>query len=420
MSGKWPGGFINKTAPTVVASTGDYGGSASGIWTLDQVADYEARGLWPIRLPPPTTGEIWSWGRNAEGQLGLGNNTTVSSPVQVGSLSTWTLTALGNYDTLAVKSDGTLWGWGRNAGGNLALGDTVSRNSPVQVGALTTWLKAAAGQYETSLFRTADGKLYAAGSGYQGGLGLGNTTNYSSPVQVGALTHWADIATGSYNSFATTNDGKLYAWGYNFYGELGNGTYGGATSVSSPIQVGSLTNWSTVVAGVYAVAAIKTDGTLWAWGLNHLGKLGINVTPGGMSTNRSSPTQVGALTTWDKVAWGNDACYAIKTDGTLWSWGGNTYGQCGYGTTTNYSSPVQVGALTTWSAVAGGQYFALGVRTDGILFAWGLGTSGQLGNLNLTNYSSPIQVGTIDTWNRTTLPKMVNSIHSVVMKTYGV
>ena len=409
MSMRYIGGVISATRPTVSSS------SASGIWSLETQAQAKGNDEWPA---PPILGELWSWGRNAEGQLGLGNNTTVSSPVQVGSLSTWKFTAQGSYDTFAIKGDGTLWAWGRNASGNLGLGDASARNSPVQVGALTTWLKAAAGQYETSVFRTTDGKLYAVGSNYKGALGLGDTTTRSSPVQVGALTNWDDIATGSYNSFATTTGGKMYAWGYNFYGELGNGTYGGATSVSSPIQVGSLTNWSQLAAGKYCIAGIKTDGTLWTWGLNDDGKLGINVSPSGMSTNRSSPVQVGGGN-YTKVTWGTDACYAIRTDGTLYAWGGNSKGQLAQGNTTNYSVPQQVGSLTTWADVAAGDRFAIAVRTDGILFAWGLGASGQLGNLALSDYSSPIQVGTIDTWNRTTLPNMVNSSHSVVMKTYG-
>jgi alpha-tubulin suppressor-like RCC1 family protein len=127
---------------------------------------------------------------------------------------------------------------------------------------------------------------------------------------------------------------------------------------SSPVQVGALTTWSLVSTGSNAaVVALKTDGTMWAWGVNGFGQLGQNDT-----INRSSPVQIGALTTWSKIAFGIAANHAIKTDGTLWGWGRNNYGNLGIGDTINRSSPVQVGALNTWTDLAlryGNASFAL-------------------------------------------------------------
>lgn len=124
------------------------------------------------------------------------------------------------------------------------------------------------------------------------------------------------------------------------------------------MQVGTLTNWSSLGCGRNNTAAIKTDGTLWTWGANWTGQLG-----DGTTTYRSSPVQVGALTTWSSVGLGANHCHAIKTDGTLWAWGRNQVSQLGLGNTTSYSSPVQVGALTGWLKIAGQYDGSLGIES---------------------------------------------------------
>ena len=141
-------------------------------------------------------------------------------------------------------------------------------------------------------------------------------------------------------------------------------------------------------------AAIKTDGTLWAWGLNTDGQLGLN-----NIAHRSSPVQVGSLTDWKLVAAGSYFAVAIKTDGTLWSWGRGTAiaplgaGALGLGNTAHRSSPVQVGSLTDWKQVSAGAYHTRAIKTDGTLWTWGDNTSGQLGLGNTIHRSSPVQVG---------------------------
>ena len=153
------------------------------------------------------------------------------------------------------------------------------------------------------------------------------------------------------NVTTTTYQPYLYSWG-GAGGTAGRLGLGNTTNYSSPKQVGALTTWSILAAGGRNdfTVAIKTDGTLWAWGLNTSGQHGTGNTSG-----RSSPVQVGALTTWYRIAVGSAHTMAIKTDGSLWGWGGNaSYGALGLGNTTNYSSPKQVGALTTWLTVAAG------------------------------------------------------------------
>ena len=349
--------------------------------------------------------QLWSWGANSTGQLGLGDVITRSSPVQVGALTDWSSISGGNTVATAIKTDGTLWSWGSNSLGELGLGNATARSSPVQVGALTSWSKVSSG-FQCAFAIKTDGTLWSWGASGYGRLGLGDAgTNRSSPVQVGALTTWSVVSVSSH-SLAVKTDGTLWSWGHNTHGQLG---LGDVTLRSSPVQVGALTTWSSVVAALGSSFAVKTDGTLWSWGRNNSGGLGL-----GDATNRSSPVQVGALTTWSSkidasgifgpygVGPGTVHVLAVKTDGTLWSWGASSQGQLGLGDVTARSSPVQVGALTTWNECACGMVnfygrgFSSAIKTDGTLWTWGDNTALGLGDF--TNRSSPVQVGALTTW----------------------
>jgi len=348
------------------------------------------------------TGQLFAWGDNSPyGQLGLGDTTDRSSPVQVGALTTWALIAVGGGygsvpSSFATKHDGTLWAVGRNVWGQLGQGDTTNRSSPVQIGALTNWGKITNGNGRYGLSVKTDGTLWAWGQNANGCLGLGNTTDYSSPVQVGALTNWLDVSAMYAATIGLKTDGTMWSWGKNVAGQLG---LGNTTYYSSPVQVGALTTWSAISAGGWWAMALKTDGTVWCWGANAHGQLGQ-----GDTTQYSSPVQVGALTTWSKVC-GGDTGYGttgsasgIKTDGTLWMWGSNTAGVLGLGNTTNYSSPKQVGALTDWSVTSVGKSQCQAIKTDGTLWAWGDNGAGALGIGNTTDKNSPVQVGAATTW----------------------
>jgi alpha-tubulin suppressor-like RCC1 family protein len=191
---------------------------------------------------------------------------------------------------------------------------------------------------------------------------------------------------------ATKTDGTLWAWGTNAYGQQGHGN---TTTYSSPVQVGALTTWKNACSGNYFTVASKTDGTLWTCGQNNLGQLGTSNT-----TDYSSPVQVGALTDWvvNAGTGGFAACCVVKPDGTLWTWGNNGIGQLGQGNYTNLSSPKQVGALTSWSNAVSRNGNSSFLTTTGLLFATGYSNAGALGLGATTLINSPVQVGALTSW----------------------
>jgi alpha-tubulin suppressor-like RCC1 family protein len=340
---------------------------------------------------------LFSWGQNNSGQLGQNDRVARSSPVQVGALTDWSLVAAGSSFSSAIKTNGTLWSWGNNGYGRLGLDDTTYRSSPVQVGSLTNWSKVSGGNFFCAAIKT-DGTLWSWGVNNQGQLGQNIATAIfrSSPVQVGALTDWAQVSAGSSLCAAIKTNGTLWSWGINESGGLGqNISYN--INRSSPVQIGALTDWSQVSTGSYFCAAIKTNGTLWSWGRNNSGRLGINDV-----YNRSSPVQVGALTNWAQVSAGQNFCVAVKTNGTLWSWGSGANGQLGQNSLTDFLSPVQVGALTDWSQVSSGFQFCAAIKTTGSIWSWGRNYRGQLGQNTpySVNVSSPVQIGSLSTWLR--------------------
>ena len=263
-----------------------------------------------------------------------------------------------------------------------------------------------------------DGQLFVWGRGTLGELAQNNRTSYSSPTQVGGSWYGVNVLRrcgyGDLNhTTAVKNDGTLWMWGDNLYGALG---LNGPTSDdrSSPAQVGTETTWKGGSPLNKATAVVKTDGTLWSWGFNWGGQLGQNE----HDTYYSSPTQIPG-TTWSQVGGGN--CYAVvvKTNGELWSWGAPHNGKLGnnknQSSSSGTSSPAQIGTDTTWACVSCMENSVIATKTNGTLWAWGAGGSGQLGQDNTTNRSSPCQIGTDTTWGSTELTNMqgVNTTGSI-------
>ena len=363
----------------------------------------------PLTVGPALPfGAIYTWGEGADGRLGLDDSIDRSSPVQVGALTTWSQSSAGNEQTTAVKTDNSLWTWGNNSAGQQGNESRTNVSSPIQVGALTTWAQVSTGIANFFMAVKTDGTMWACGQGLYGRLGTNSQTPRSSPVQVTNQSNWAQVSAGERHGAAIKTTGTLWTWGDNAHGKLGLST-DPTVDRSSPTQVGALVNWSQVVAGRYHTAAIKTDGTLWTWGDNAYGQLGLN-TPTG--EDRSSPVQVGALTNWSQVSASSSSTAAVKTDGTLWIWGSGANGKQGQNNTTTYSSPVQIGSLNTWAQVSCGFFHTAAVKTDGTLWTWGDNVRGQLGNDLMTDVSSPIQIGSLTTW----LQASAGEFHTVAVE----
>ena len=332
-----------------------------------------------------TDGTLWAWGYNGYGELGDGTNVDKNSPMQIGIATNWTSISAGGAHSLAIKTDGSLWAWGLNGLGQLGDGTTTNTNSPVQIGTATNWASISAGFYYTLAIKT-DGSLWAWGKNFNGQLGDGTNTDKYSPVQIGTATNWASISAGETHSLAIKTDGSLWAWGENLFGQLGDGTNGYYTSKNSPVHIGSATSWASISAGGFHSLAIKTDGSLWAWGFNYHGELG-----DGTTTDTNSPVQIGTETNWASINAAETHSFAIKNDGSLWAWGNNFSGELGDGTYIETHSPVQIGTETNWASISS-VIHSLAIKTDRSLWAWGYNVYGQLGDGTNTDTNSPLQI----------------------------
>jgi hypothetical protein len=334
----------------------------------------------------PATSSLWSWGNGSLGKLGLGDAINRSSPTQVEGLQ-WENIEYGDHSAYAITTDGRFFAWGLNYG-DLGLGDGIPRSSPTQIPG-NQWSYSAHGNALGFAIKT-DGTLWAIGgrNDIGGGLGLNDQVDRSAPVQIGSDSTWSKVAGGYHSAFAIKTDGSLWSWGYNRDGEL---LQNDTMSRSSPTQVGLETTWSSAMTHTAMGARLlKTDGTLWCAGYNYYGSLGLND-----RIEYSSPRQVGSDTTWNKLGEGEaNVSYAIKTDGTLWAWGIGNYGDLGQNDVVNYSSPVQIGLDSTWNQVS----FSVATKTDGSLWGWGDNATGKLLQNDLIPRSSPVQIGSDTTW----------------------
>jgi alpha-tubulin suppressor-like RCC1 family protein len=322
---------------------------------------------------------LWGWGNVLDYYGGV--------PPQ----RSWIDTVGHSNAKFALRSDNTIWGWGQNNNGILSTNDTINRSSPVQIGSAINWKKlgAPADFYSTFYAIATDDTAYAVGSGLNGEFGNNTVISRSNITQVMPDKTWSEIGGG----MGITTDGKLWTWGYNINGTLG---IGDTINRSSPTQILSGTSFTFIAGGYNHVFAISTTGTLYGIGRNTAGELGNNTT----ISRSSPVTLVAPFDTysWIQVASGAaDATstaghtLAIRDDFTLWSWGLNNVGQLGINTTINRSSPVtSIASPNSWLQIAAGNSRSVAINYSGFMLAWGLNSASQLGDGTSINRSSPV------------------------------
>jgi len=384
----------------------------SQVFGVDAPRSVAAGGRHSLALA--SDGTVWAWGVNFSGQLGDGTTSHHRSPAPVNITGVVAITA-GSDHSLAVKADGTVWGWGDNQLGQLGDGSQLSSSNPVQVTGLTGVRKVATGQAH-ALALKQDGTVWAWGSGIAGDGSSSET--HTTPVQVSGLNDVIDVAAGFGHSLAVRSDGTVWAWGKNFEGELGvpPAVCPGSFEPCSltPVRSGNLSGVVAVSGGNRFSLALRSDGSVWAWGDNSVYQLG-----DGSTSDRSQPGQVPGLSGVAAIDAGHGHGVALKStaSGTptptatvprtptptaiasgAWSWGGNNLGQLGDGTNTDRARPEPargengLGLIGDLVAITAGGHHTLAIGRDGTAWAWGSNGDGELGDASTTSRTAPVRV----------------------------
>lgn len=342
-----------------------------------------------------TTPGLYAWGDNDFGQGGVNGGSDRPTPVTAFSSgnNNWKYISSFHFHSAAINTSNELWLWGWNAYGQIGINDTSIRYTPTKVFNSTTgWDQVSCGQFHTSAIKV-DGSLWVWGRNNNGQLGTNGGGDKYTPLS--QLVGWKQVDCGHSHTCAVKSNGTLWCWGNNYSGQLG---LNNNTTRSTPVTVfGTAAGnyqpdhiWKQIACGGYHTVGIKMDGTLWSWGLNVSGQLGVNDT-----TNRITPvpTNLGG-TNWKQVSCGKKHTVAIKTDGSLWSWGANASGQLGINNTSQRNSPVrEINNATNWNSVACGGYTTAAVKSDGTLWMFGYNNQSQIGLNDTTARQTPVPVG---------------------------
>lgn len=343
-----------------------------------------------------------AWGDNEYGNLGDGTLMQRLAAVGVGSLTNVSQVAAGQVHSLAVTSDGSVWSWGRNTFGQLGTGAAGLSKSPQLVSGISGTITHVAAGWTHSLALGSDGTVWAWGDNRDGELGDGNTIQSDTPVRIPGLSDVTQIAAGSGWSLALRSDGTVWAWGGNQYNELGAQVPDANENSDVPVQVAGLSGITQIAAGAEFGMAVQTTvklgflrHSLLTWGQETWGQVGNGQlmdpeSPGGVI----NPYQVTGIPAPAAIAAGTDSAMMVGTDGSVWSWGQDLYGNLGVGSGDGILySPTQT--LNPGSGIiqlAAGYDYVLGLRSDGTVVAWGYNSNGQLGDGTTTTSVTPVQV----------------------------
>lgn len=360
---------------------------------------YDDQGIWDLATDGLSTfkidgdGYLWGSGNNSNGQLGIGsyNSTIYYFTLESRGDNDWHQVSASQYHTVALKKDGTMWGCGKNNVGQLGQDDQgdadLNEISFIQIGTDNDWAVVTGGTYYTIAIKT-DGTLWATGySQYGNAMGLDIVKEVYTLTQVGTDTNWKQIVCGANGyTMALKTNGTIWAAGNNYYGQFGLGTSGATALYDVFTQIGTDADWETLGSLdnylAYSSMAIKTDGTMWASGVNTYGQLGFGAGFSSVTTIK----QVGTDTDWKKCCVSGFHSMASKTNGELWGSGYNGTGGLGTGSSTgNFITHIKVGYATTygdltdWDKVVAGYYFSMAVTDLNYCFVTGNKTGGRLG-----------------------------------------
>ena len=284
-------------------------------------------------------------------------------PVQVTGLPVITQVATGWGSSLALASDGSVWAWGENQDGELGNGSTANSDVPVQVTGLTGVVQIAAGAFFDLALRS-DGTVWAWGDNSFSELGIGAAPNSAVPVQVTGVSRVTQIAAGGSTALVARTQGfitsltTVWTWGENNQGQLGDGTM---TNRSTPEEVSGISVpgiRQIAVGGVFSLV-LGSDGSVWGWGGDYGGQLGNAATSAWTRPVETIGMDSGII----QIAAGFFHALALRSDGTVLAWGDDQYGEIGNGTTSATSLPTEVTGLTNVTQVSAGSYFSLAVHT---------------------------------------------------------
>lgn len=306
-----------------------------------------------------------AWGSNGDGQLGDGTTTDRPTPVLTDAPGLQVV-AMGQRHAIGARLDGTVSTWGSNDSGQLGTGTSQQHvPTPALVSGVGNVVAVAAGRSSSyALKRT--GELFGWGSGGWGELGTATPTWQAAvPAQIPGMTDVRAIASGDDFVAAVKRDGSLWAWGFNVSDEAGS--RGASPQQNTPVQVGCTREAVAVAAGSFHALALASDGTVTAWGQNESGELG-----DGTLTNRGLPVAVSGLPPAKALAAGAYSSLALARDGTVWGWGDNGFGELGLGPAPLWTTvPLQLPGLSNVIAIACGDFHALAVSQDGNVWTWG-------------------------------------------------
>ena len=334
-------------------------------------------------------GQIWGWGYNLFGGLGDNSASNKSTPVSIlGNKKTFCEISITYYHTISIDKGGQIWTWGYNNLGQLGINSTANRSTPVSIlGDKKTFCKVSSGLFN-SLGIDKSGQVWSWGYNVFGQLGNSSTTNRCTPVSIhGTKKTFCKITSGYYHTMAIDKNGQVWGWGYNLYGQLGIGTI---TSARTPVSIlGNKKTFCDIFAKAHTTIAYDNYGYIWGWGLNSFGNITnndglIKITPVSIYNNNK---------TFCKISTGFNTSLSIDKNGLVWGWGYNNQGQIGDNSDTVRYTPVSIlGTLKTFCNITGGRLSSGGIDKNGLVWGWGYNGVGMLGNNSTTAVRTPVSV----------------------------